>query len=108
YARHVRAERLGYLHGERAHAPRRAIYQDLLPRLNLPLVAKALQCGQSRDRYGSPLLERHVVRLDGQPRLGSAHVLGEGSAAPAEHLVARFESGDVAADRLDLTGDIHA
>ena len=40
YAGHIRAERLGDLHGKRAHASRRAVNQDPLPWLNLCLVAK--------------------------------------------------------------------
>ena len=45
YASHVRAERLGDLHRERAHASRCPINQNLAARPNLSLVAKALQGG---------------------------------------------------------------
>jgi hypothetical protein len=40
YAGHICAERLGDLHCQRTHASRRTVNQDLLPRLNLSLVAK--------------------------------------------------------------------
>ena len=65
---------LGDLHGERAHASRRAVDQDLLPRLNLSLVAKTLQRGDRRDRDRCRLLERQVGRLQHHgPILGNAH-----------------------------------
>jgi len=48
YAGHVRAVRLGDLHGERTYATRSTVDQDLLPGLNLSLVAKALQCCECR------------------------------------------------------------
>jgi hypothetical protein len=40
-----------------------AIYQDLLARLNLSLVAQTLQGGESRHRHRSRLLEQHIGRL---------------------------------------------
>src|SRR5882762_6657522 len=79
YACDFRAERLSDLHSERAHASRCAVNQGLLSRLDVPLVAKTLQCGESRYRYGGCLLEGHVIRLHHQCRLGSAHILGEGA-----------------------------
>src|SRR5712692_8864448 len=63
HARNFRAERLGDLHSERTHASRGAIVQDLLPRLNLSLVAKTLQGGKSRYRDRSRLRKRHVIGL---------------------------------------------
>src|SRR5712692_2146101 len=56
YASNIRPEPLGDLHSERTHAARRTVNQDLLPRPNLSLVAKTLQCGECRDRYRSRLL----------------------------------------------------
>ena len=44
-AGHLRAERLGNLHGERAHASRRTVDQDLLPWLHLPRIAKTVKGG---------------------------------------------------------------
>jgi len=58
YTCHLSAERLSDLHGERTHTPCRAVYQDPLPRLNPPLVAKSLQCGERRDGCGSRLLKK--------------------------------------------------
>src|SRR5947209_2652198 len=87
YAGYVCAERLGDLHGERTHSSRRTIDQDLLPRLNPPLVAKTLQCGECRHRYRSCLLKRHVLWLAGQCRLGSTSILGKGPTATTEHRV---------------------
>ena len=65
-AGHICAERLGDLDGERAHASRRAIDQDLLPGLDLSLVAKTLQCGECRDGYGGRLLKCDVAWFDDQ------------------------------------------
>src|SRR5712691_930405 len=73
YAGHICAEPLGDLHSERTHASRRTVNQDLLPRLNLSLVAKTLQCGECRHRCRSRLLKRHVIWLRDQCRLGSTH-----------------------------------
>src|SRR5437763_9906918 len=84
---HICAERLGDLHREGTHASRRAINQDLLPRLKLSLVAKTLQGSEPGDGYRSSLLPRHVIRLDNECRLGRACILGKGAAARAEHFV---------------------
>ncbi len=43
YASDIGAERLGDLNSERPYASRRTVNQDLLPGLNLSLVAKTLQ-----------------------------------------------------------------
>src|ERR1039458_1936279 len=66
YAGHICAEPLSNLHGERTHASCRTVDQDLLPRLNLSLVAKPLQRGECRQRHGGRLLECHVLRLHDQ------------------------------------------
>src|SRR6267143_5764960 len=67
-ARNFSAERLGDLHSERTHASSRTVNQDLLPRLDLSLVAKALQGGDSRQGYRSRLLKRRVIRFQDQCR----------------------------------------
>src|SRR5882762_2194891 len=54
------------LYSERTDASGGSIYQDLLARLNLSLVAKRLQGGESSHRRSSRLLKRHVVRLHRQ------------------------------------------
>src|SRR5437773_4391436 len=66
YAGHICAEELGDLYSERAHASPGSVDQDLLPRPNLSLVAKALQCREPRHRYRSRLLKRHVIGLRDQ------------------------------------------
>src|SRR5216683_4316816 len=81
YAGHLCAERLGDLHSERTHASGRTVNQDLVPRLNVSLVAKTLQCGECRHRYRSRLLKRHAIRLHDQCRLRSTHILGKGPLA---------------------------
>src|SRR6516165_8823985 len=78
YAGHIRAEPLGDLHSERTHASCRSVNQDLLPWLNVSLVAKTLQCGEGYYRDGSCLLERDVIWLHDQCRLGSTRILGKG------------------------------
>src|SRR5208337_4661937 len=66
YAGNLCAEPLGGLNSERTHASRRTVNQDLLPRPNLSLVAKTLQCGAARHRHRSRLLKRHVTGLRDQ------------------------------------------
>src|SRR6266480_152671 len=65
-ARNLSAKYLRNLYSERADASGGSIYQDLLPRLNLSLVSKRLQGGESSHRRSSRLLKRHVVRLHRQ------------------------------------------
>ena len=52
-AGHICAEGFGDLHCEGAHTSGGAVDQDLLAGLYLSLVAKALQCGEGRDRQGA-------------------------------------------------------
>ena len=92
HAGHLGAERLGDLHGERAHAARRAVDEDLLPGLDLAVVAQELQGGGRRHADGGRLLEREVGRLRQEVVLARRRVLGECAGAPAEHLVARSKA----------------
>jgi hypothetical protein len=114
YAGHICAERLGDLHGERSHASRCTIDQDLLPRLNPSLVPKTLQSRESRNRGTSRLLERHVIRFHDQSRfhelrrLAGTRIFGKCSAACAEHRVAWFELRYVPAHRFNLASHINA
>src|SRR5215472_15498008 len=108
HASHIRAQRLGDLHCEGTHASGRTIDQDLLPRLNVSLVPKTLQCRECRDRRGSRLLKRQVLRLDGQSRLRSTHVLGEGTFTYTEHFVAWLELRYLPANCFHLSGHINA
>src|SRR6266567_155387 len=106
HARNFSAERLGDLHSERTHASRCTIDQDLLPWLNLSLVAKTLQGGESRQGHRSNLLKRRVIRFQDQCRWGSICILGKGPAAQAEDRVARLELRYVTAGRFDLARHI--
>src|SRR5271157_1205450 len=91
HAGHICPEPLGDLYSERPHASRRTVNQHFLPRLNLSLVAKTLQCGECRHAYRSRLLKRHVIWLHGQCRFGSTRILCKGTTGRAEHLVAWLE-----------------
>src|SRR5258706_16309905 len=106
HAGNFSADRLGDLHSEGPPASCRTVDQDLLPRLNLSLVAKTLQGGDSRQGYRSGLLKRRVIRFQDQCRLGSICILGKGPAAQAEDRVARLELRYVTADRFDLARHI--
>src|SRR5215471_4492656 len=66
HAGYFGAKRLGDLHSERTHASGGAVDKNPLPRLNLPLIAKALQCSECGKGGRSRLFKRHVVRLQGQ------------------------------------------
>src|SRR3954469_2680823 len=103
---HFRSERLGDLHCERANTARGTVDQDLLPRLNPAFIAKALQSGQPRHRYGRRLLEGEVGRLQGQSVLGSADIFGESAAGAAEYRIPGLEARNVPANRYDLSGQI--
>src|SRR5437667_4329239 len=98
---HVRSERLGDLHGERTHASRRTVNQDLLPRPNVSLVTKALKGGDCRHRYCGRLLERQVGRLPDDSNPANGDILGKGPYAHAEDLIAGLKFGHVPANRLD-------
>src|SRR5215472_7306104 len=112
-AGHVSSERLRDLHSKRAHASRRTVNQNLPFEVNLPVVAqsaspKPLQCGQSRNRYRSRLLKRHVRRLQNHFFFGGEHILCKGPTAGAEYLIAWFELLDVPAYRFHMACHIHA
>src|SRR5437016_11624452 len=109
YAGHFRTERLGDLHGEGTDTPRGAVDQDLLSGVNVSLVAQSLQRGDGRDRHRSRLLESHTGRFqrDGAS-LPDGDVLGERPISSAEYLVARLETRDALADRLDRSGKVDA
>src|SRR5919199_1295809 len=67
-----------------------------------PQVAERLKGGEAGDGDDRRLLEGEAGRLRLEMVLTGTGVLGVGAVAPAEHLVARLEPGDVAADCLDL------
>src|SRR5438128_1699886 len=71
-AYYFRAEYLGKLHRKRTHTTGCAVDQNLLTSLNLPVVAKGLQCGHRRYWDGCCLLEGDVSRLQQQCLFASA------------------------------------
>ena len=104
----MRPERLGYLHGERAHAAPRPINQDPLPSLDLSLVAQTLQGSAARNGKGRGLLKRQIARLRRQAVLRRRRVFGKAAEPHAEHLIARLESRHVLADGLDVPGHVRS
>jgi hypothetical protein len=75
-AGHLRAERPGDLHGERAHASRGAIDENRLSSLEASMVAKSLQGRERRDRDAGRLLERW--RLSSRGTSGCANLTSTG------------------------------
>ena len=110
HARHVRAVRLRELESERSHTTAGAVDQDLLPRLQLLLVAGEVRVrDQPGGGDGRGLLERQPGRLQRERGFGNRRVLGKGAAVVpliaadclAEHLVTRVKPCHVLSDRLD-------
>src|SRR5216683_897389 len=56
-------ERLGDLHRKRPHPTRRTIHQNLLPGVDLSLIAKTLQSSECRHRDGGSFLKRTLRRF---------------------------------------------
>jgi hypothetical protein len=104
----VRAERLGELHGEGAHATRGAVDQDLVSRPRVCHIAQPHQGGVAGQRDRGRLLETEVGRLRLDQVVRRAHVLGERSVDLAVHLVAGTEPGHCRADRLHPSGEVGA
>src|SRR5882724_12579276 len=95
----VRAERFRDLDCERPNTSRRAVNQDLLPRLNLSLVAKGLQSRDASYVNGRRLLKRHVGRFQRDCPLGApTYILGERPASATEDVIAWFELGHILTD----------
>ena len=57
HGRDFGAERFGDLHCKRPHPTGRPIDQNLLPRLNFPLITQTLQGSDGRHGYGRGFLE---------------------------------------------------
>src|SRR3989440_11538966 len=74
---HFSSERFGNLHRKRTHTTRRTMNQHLLPWLNLSFIAKTLQGGDCRHRYGRCFLEREIGRFQHQCIFTSAYILGK-------------------------------
>ena len=104
----VRSERLGDLDGEGADASRCTDDQHVLTGLHAAAVAQRLQRGDGGDGNGGGLLEAQVRRHPRQLVRSRRGVLGERRAAGAVYRLARLESRDLAADRLDDPGELRA
>jgi len=101
------AEDPGELHGVAADAAGGADYQHLLPGLDPPGVAQALQGREPGHREDGRLLEAERGRLADQLGLRCGGVLGERSAADSEHLVACREPGYLRPGGHDHAGHVH-
>src|SRR5437763_3072789 len=66
YGSHFSPKRFGKLHRKRTDTSRRTMNQNLLPLLNASFIAKALQGGESRLRYGCCFLTRYIGRFQDQ------------------------------------------
>src|SRR5262249_7189228 len=85
------AQRLRDLHRERADASGCPIDQNLLPRTDLAVVAKALGCRERRDRSGGRVLVRDVRRLGHEGGFRRACVLRQRPATHPETVVPGLE-----------------
>jgi len=98
-------ERFGNLHSKRTHATRRTINQDLLPRLNLSLIAETLQGGDCRKRYGRCFLECHTGRFQHQCIFTSTYILGKTAPTTpgyvSEYLIACLKQVCIPANRFN-------
>src|SRR2546423_1005626 len=108
HACHLGTERFGDLHRERSEASRRAVDQNLVTWLDLPLVAKQLQCRGCGDPDRGCLLEREAGRLWHEVVRRGARVLGKGARAPAENLIAWAQLRHARTDGLHRPGDIRS
>ena len=72
-----------------------------MPGLDVSLVTKTLQGGESRNGNGACLFERNVLRLCDQGSFENTDVLGDRSIRRAENVVAWFELGDVLSHGLN-------
>src|SRR5258708_40179337 len=70
-------KRLGKLHRKRTHTTTRTMNQNLLPLLNVSFIAKALQGGESRLRYGCCFLKRYIGRFQDQCIFRNSYIFGK-------------------------------
>src|SRR2546429_8998841 len=66
YGSHFSPKRFGKLHQKRTDTSSPAMNQTLLPLLNVSVIAKALQGGESRLRDGCCFLKRYIGRFQDQ------------------------------------------
>jgi hypothetical protein len=116
YRGHLCPVRLRELHREGPHRSAGAVDHDRLSRSGPALIANGLHRERSGRRDGSGLFEGEVGGLQLEPGLRSGRVVRIGAAvAPqigteclTEDLIARPESRDVPADRLDMAGHVRS
>jgi hypothetical protein len=93
YARNIRPERLGDLHSEGTYSSRRTVDQHLLPRLNVSLVAKTLQCGEAaigaEAACSNVTSSGFVTNADSEAHAYSAKARGSGSKLRHRNLAGR-------------------
>ena len=77
HASYFSPERFGNLHRKRTHTTRRTINQNPLSWLNLSFIAKTLQGGDCRKRYGRCFLECHTGRFQRQRIFTRTYLLGK-------------------------------
>src|SRR5215208_5119968 len=97
----VGTEHLRDLYRERAYASGSAVDQNLLARLDLPVVAQGLESRDRRHRDGRGFFEREARRLQREPSPPGDCVFGPCAHAGAEDLVAGPETFHVCADAFD-------
>ena len=102
------AERYRDLHGERPDPSAGADHQHPLPGLNVANIADRVQGGDGRHRQRRRLFERKARWLGHKEGRVGDGVLGEGSPAGAEDLIAALQTVHVRADGLDPARDVDA
>src|SRR5947207_1476121 len=108
-AGYLGTEQFGDLDRERTDASRRAVDQDLLPRLDLSFIAQSLQRRDTRDVDRGCLLKRDVRRLERDGSIcARTNIFGKGPVSATEYLITRFELGDVFANCFNRSGKINA
>src|SRR5438132_9592019 len=70
-------KRFDKLYRKRTHTTTRTINQNLLPLLNVSFIAKALQGGESRLRYGCCFLKRYIGRFQDQCIFRNRYIFGK-------------------------------
>src|SRR5262249_45836091 len=106
---HIGPECLRNLDRESSDATGRTVDQDLLPSLDLPLIAQSLKGSYPRNRDGSSFFKTKVSGLHrDRPGCARTDILGEGPGPSAKDFVARFELGDILADRFHGPGVTHS
>src|SRR5918997_5403903 len=101
HAGHLGVEGLGDLYGQGPYASRRTDDQDLVPRLDPPVVAQTLQGSRRGQGHGRRLVEREVGRFRCQEIFRDTYTLSKRTKTVHEwapkDLITRLERRDVLA-----------